>query len=150
MSNYEVLEKKEVEKPYVKGDLILEQHAKRMSMSIRDMNPDSITIELNFEGQSKGKYEGRYYGTTNLVQKMDKTFEADTKIIETTRDGDIIVYSGKGHGKMINPDWTNWQVEVQFMTTSPKFSWLNGKKALSEGSTNIAKGEIQSKIYELR
>ncbi len=150
MSEYKVVEKKDVEKPLVKGDLIVEQRGRRVSLSIRDITPDGVNLELNFEGQSKGKVEGRYYGTSNLVQKIDKTIELDTKIIETTHDGEMLVYYGKGHGKMTGPDGTSWQAEVQFMTMSPKYSWLNGKKALVEGVTNIPKGEMQAKIYELK
>ncbi len=150
MSEYQVLEKKEVEKAVVKGDLIVEQRGHRVSLAVRDIGPDGVKIELNFEGQTKGKFEGRYFGTSDLVQKIDNTIELDTRILETTHDGDMIIYYGKGHGKMTGPDWNNWQAEVEFMTMSPKLSWLNGKKALVEGSTNIAKGEIQTKIYELK
>ncbi len=119
-------------------------------MTIRDITPDGIKLELNFEGQTKGKVEGRYYGTSSLVQKIDKTIDLDTKIIETTHDGEMLVYYGKGHGKITSPDWNDWQAEVEFMTMSPKYAWLNGKKALVEGLTNIGKGEINAKIYELR
>lgn len=150
MSESVVVERKDVEKPLVKGDLIVEQRGNRVSLTIRDITPDGIKVELDFEGQSKGKFEGRYFGTSNIVQKIDKTLELETKIVETTRDGDMIVYFGKGHGTMVRPDWNSWQAEVEFMTTSPKLSWLNGKKAIIEGSANIAKGEMQTKIYELR
>jgi hypothetical protein len=86
--------------------------------------------------------------TVSVFQKPDGTNEWEVKAIETTPEGDFIAVIGRGRGKSTGPTTAQWEGEVQFMTQSPRLSWLNGKKGWVEGSGNQATGEFQNKVYE--
>ncbi len=153
MSEYETIKKgypEPHERPVVKGDLIVELGGSFAGTTIRDITLDGIKLETNYQGKTTGKYEARIMGTTDTLQKIDGTGEWKGRAIQGTTSGDFIVYTGKGQGKATSPDTMSWEGEVEFMTVSPKYSWLNGKKGWLEGSGNVVTNEWHAKIYELR
>ena len=118
-----------------------------MSTTIRDILPDGIKLEINWQGQTTGKYTAGHTETATITQKMDATADWETKAMEMTPEGDVITITGKGHGSDKYPSST-WEGELKYMTMSPRLSWLNNKKIWIEGLNNIATGEVQSKAYE--
>ncbi len=150
MSDYEVLKKKSYERPANLGDKVVELKAKFVSTTIKDVTQDGIKLEVNNQGQVKGKYEAMHMETTTITQKTDGTAEWETKAVETTPQGDYIIVTGAGQGKVIDPTSMKWEGELQYMTMSPKLAWLNGKKVWVDGTGNNVKGEMQATAYEIR
>ena len=83
--------------------------------------------------------------TVDIIQRMDGTNEWESRAIDTTHEGDIIMISGKGTGKM-----ETFQGEYKFMTNSKKLSWLNSSKAYAEGMSDMRSGEATIKVYAVR
>ena len=61
--------------------------------------------------------------TTDVKMKMDGTNEWESRSIEMTKEGDVVMIAGKGTGKA-----NNFSGEVTYMTNSPRLSWLNNTK----------------------
>lgn len=146
----EVLPKRAYERPSKLGDKLVELKSRLVSTTIRDISPDGIRLEVNSRGRVNGKYEAEHMETTSIIQKTDGSAEWDTKAIETTSKGDIIVVTGGGRRTASDPTSMKWEGELQYMTRSPRLAWLNGKKLWIEGSGNNIKGEIQAKAYEIK
>ena len=149
MSEHKNVQKKSHELPIKKGDLISELHGKFVSTTIRDVLPDGIKLEINSQGQVTGKYAAGHMETTTILQKMDGSADWESKAMEVTPQGDVVVVTGKGHGSASDPGSIKWDGEIKYMTMPPRLSWLNGKKVWAEGSGNQATGEVQIKAYEM-
>ncbi len=98
-------------------------------------------------GESKGKIAGMQMETVDIVQKIDGSNEWVSRIVETTKDGDMIVMMAKGTGKMERPTMGSFMGEVSFMTQSKKLSWLNNTKGILEGTNDTTKNEAMYKVY---
>src|SRR5579859_6091908 len=113
-----------------KGALLGKLRSKMVSRTIRELTPLGARLEINGEGQFVGgKFEARHLETINVFQKMDGTFEWETKLLDTTAEGDVLVGTFKGTGKATGPSSIWGEGEGIYMTQSPKLAWLNGVKA---------------------
>ncbi len=130
-----------------KGELLLELTGKTVTRTVKEITPHGVRLQMNDEGQTTGKYNAGVINTVNVFLKTDGTHEWESKGIQTTRDGDFVVVSGRGTGRMANPTTGTWQGEVAFMTQSPKLAWLNNTKGWIEGSGDVAQGTYQGKVY---
>ncbi len=130
-----------------KGELLLEIQGKIVTRTIKEITPHGVRVEMNDEGQTTGKYNARHMETTTLFLKTDGTSEWETKGIETTKDDDMIVVSGRGTGRNTSPTAATWQGDIHFMTQSPKLAWLNNTKGWVEGSGDLAQGTFHGKVY---
>ncbi len=130
-----------------KGELLSELRAKVVTTTIKELSPNGIRLEINGMGEVKGKLDRDHMETANLLVKLDGTFEWETKSIETTKEGDMIVAWGGGKGRPTGPTTSSWEGEVQYMTQSPRLSWINNTSALVEGTWDRAAGEYQGKAY---
>lgn len=83
--------------------------------------------------------------------KTSGAYDWETKFVDSTNEGDIILGIGHGTGRMTGPTTNKGEGEITFMTTSPRLSWLNGKKGrfelTAEGAPDM--NEIQAKIFAL-
>ncbi len=132
----------------VTGELFGELREKITSRSITDITPLGVRLELNSEGKfAGGKFIATHMETVRVFQNLDGTLEWEVKALEATLEGDIVVLSGKGTGKVTGPTTLGAQGEVVYMTQSPRLSWLNGMKARVEVTSNNATGETETKIY---
>ena len=130
-----------------KGELIGEVRAKIVSRTIKELTPLGAKLELNGEGGLTGpRLNSQHLETVNEFLKMDGTFEWDTKVIETTMDGDVVVGSTRGSGKPTGLTTIWGEGEGLFMTQSPKLSSLNGLRIRVELTGDQASGEYQVKI----
>ena len=130
-----------------KGELVGEIRAKIVSTTIKELTPLGVKLEYNGEGGLTGsKINSRHLETANVFQKMDGTFEWDTKAIETTMEGDVVVASVRGTGKNTGPTTVWGEGEGLFMTQSPRLSSLNGLRTKVEVSGDLATGDYQVKI----
>jgi hypothetical protein len=74
--------------------------------------------------------------------KMDGTNEWEIRAMEITKEGDVVMVSGKGTGQQ-----NNFIGELTYMTNSPRLSWLNNIKARVEGSTDMKNNEAILKVW---
>lgn len=131
----------------MKGELLFELKGKTVTRTIKDISPNGVKIEMNDTGEIKGKYNAAHIETVNVLLKTDGTNEWETKAIDTTKEGDMIVSWGSGKGRSTGPGTASWEGEMHYMTQSPRLASLNNTTAWIEGSGNMATGEHQGKIY---
>ncbi len=131
-----------------KGELLGEVRGKMLGTTIKEITPHGIRLEINDTGQVSGtKYNANHMETVTVFQRIDGSSDWESKGIQTTREGDMIVVSGRGKGKSTSPTTSTWDGDVVFMTQSPRLSWLNTTKGWVEGSGNLATGEFTGKVY---
>src|SRR2546425_1290090 len=131
-----------------KGDLIGEFHNKIITTTIKELTPNGVRMEVNIEGEIKGKLNARSIDTTNLLFKTDGTYDYETKSVATTMDGDTVVLSGSGTGRSTGPMTASFEGELHYMTQSPRLTWLNNTTALTKGTVDRMSREIQGKAYK--
>jgi len=125
-----------------------EQHSKTVTTTIRDITPEGVKMELNWQGKATGKLAGMTTGTTTIVSKTDGSSTWEDKLIGMTEKGEMFVAWGKGTGKMTTPGTTVWEGEAQAMSQSPGLSWLNNMKFKSTGTADMAKGEAHGQFAD--
>jgi hypothetical protein len=74
--------------------------------------------------------------------KMDGTNEWESRSLEMTKDGDVIMMWGKGTGKQ-----NSFMGEVTIMTNSPRLSSINNTKAKVEGMVDMKSNEATIKVW---
>jgi hypothetical protein len=126
-----------------KREMIAEIKEKTNAIIIKEFSPDGAMIEYNSSGEAKGgKYHANHVETTDVKMKMDGTNEWESRSMEMTKEGDVIMMSGKGTGQM-----NSFSGEVTYMTNSPRLSWLNNTKARVEGVTDMKNNEATIKVW---
>ena len=124
-------------------EMLAEIKEKTDAVIIKEFSPDGAMIQYNSSGEAKGaKYHANHVETTDVKMKMDGTNEWESRSIETTKDGDVVMMTGKGTGQM-----NNFSGEVTYMTNSPRLSWLNNTKAHVEGMTDIKNNEATIRVW---
>ncbi len=124
---------------------IFEIKDKAVVTIIKEITKDGLKIQYNSMGQVTGKYNAMHIETVDIVQKMDGTNTWESRAVDTTKEGEIVVVSGKGIGKM-----TSFQGEYNYMTNSPKLAWLNSTKAFAEGTNDMTSGSAEIKVYAVK
>ena len=130
-----------------KREMIAEIKEKATVVIIKEFNADGALLQYNSVGEVKGKYHGNHIETVDVKLKMDGSNEWEVKAMETTKEGDVVMITGKGTGRQENAVEGNFKGEVTYMTNSPKLSWLNNKKGLVEGITDLKNNESTIKVY---
>jgi hypothetical protein len=130
-----------------KGELLYEIQGKTLSRTVKEITPHGVKLQMNDEGSSTGKLSAAQINTVDVFMKTDGSQDWESKALLNTRDGDMVVVSGRGTGRMANPTTGTWQGELAFMTQSPKLAYLNNTKGWIEGSGDMAKGTYQGKVY---
>ena len=129
-------------------ELLGEYHGKIVTTTVKEISPSGVRIEINEEGQIKGKrYNVHHTETASILLKPDGTSEWETKAIETTKEGDVVVAWGGGTGRTSAPNTATWEGKIQYITQSPRLVWLNNATVRVEGTTNLANAEIVGKSY---
>ncbi|MDG6996971.1 MAG: hypothetical protein JRN52_13710 [Nitrososphaerota archaeon] len=132
-----------------KGALLEELRTKITSSTMKEATPFGSIVEHNLVGEATGVFSARHTETITVFFKHDRAYEWDTKFSQTTNEGDFIVGTGHGTGKMTGPNSHEDEGEVLFMTQSPRLSWLNNKKARIESTGDMKTGETYEKIFAL-
>jgi len=125
-----------------KKDMIAEIKERTNAVIIKEFSPDGAVIEYNSSGEVKGKYHANHLETADVKMKMDGTNEWEMRAIEMTKEGDVIMITGKGTGQQ-----NNFTGEFTYMTNSPRLSWLNNTKARVEGSTDMKNNEATLRVW---
>ena len=126
-----------------KKDLLAEIKEKTDAVVIKEFSPDGAIIQYNLSGEVKGKYHANHVETTDVKMKMDGTNEWESRAMEMTKDGDMVMMQGKGTGT-----GNTFKGEVMYMTNSPRLNWLNNMKAMVEGVSDMKNNEATIKIYQ--
>ncbi len=131
-------------------EMLGEIKEKRTSIIIKEFMPDGAMVQYNSMGEMKGKYHAVHLETVDVKFKMDGTNEWDVKAMEMTKEGDVVMITGKGTGKMEKPLEGSIRGEVTYMTNSPRLSWLNNSKGLVEGTTDEKNNEATLKVWPVK
>ena len=119
-------------------------------MTIKDISPTGIVLEVNSSGEAKGRFHAHGNGTVTITQATDGSSTWQGKNIMTTHDGEFIAGWGSGTGKRTGATTTHWEGEMTFMSQSPGLAWLNGAKVWGEGDADDSKGESHAKFYLMK
>jgi len=76
--------------------------------------------------------------------------EWESRAMETTKEGDVVMVTGKGTGRQEKPMESSYKGEVNFMTNSSRLNWLNNTKAYVEGMIDQKNGEVSGKMYAVK
>jgi hypothetical protein len=125
-----------------KKDMIAEIKERTNAVIIKEFNPEGALIEYNSSGEVKGKYHANHLETADVKMKMDGTNEWEMRAMEMTKEGDVVMITGKGTGQQ-----NNFTGELTYMTNSPRLSWLNNTKARVEGSTDMKNNIATLKVW---
>lgn len=140
----------QVQKPIEKGTLLSEVRAKVTTETIKEITPFGIRAEVNYAGEVAGaSYSGRHVETVSLLLRTDGGYDGEAKILQSTNDGDVIVGTLHGVGRVTGPTTSKGEGEVIFVTQSPKLSWMNNRKCRVEWTTDSATGELDKKFFAL-
>jgi len=113
------------------------------SVIIKEFTTDGALVEYNSSGEAKGRYHATHLETADVKMKMDGTNEWEMRAIETTKEGDVIMITGKGTGRQ-----SNFMGEFTYITNSPRLSWLNNSKAHVEGTTDMKSNEATLRVWQ--
>jgi hypothetical protein len=131
-----------------KRDLLGEIKEKTNAVIIKEFAADGAMIQYNSIGEVKGRYHANHIETADVKLKMDGTNEWEVRAMEMTKEGDVIMISGKGSGKQETAMTGSFKGEVTYMTNSPRLTWLNNTKGWVEGMTDQKNNEATMKIYQ--
>ena len=130
-----------------KREVLAEIKEKADAIIIKEFNKEGAMVQYNSTGEVKGKYHANHIETADVKLNMDGTNEWEVRAMETTKEGDVVMVSGKGTGKQENAMEGSFKGEVTYMTNSSRLSWLNNTKAWVEGMTDQKNNESNMKIY---
>jgi hypothetical protein len=125
-----------------KKEMITEIKERTDAVIIKEFSPDGAWIEYNSSGEAKGKINANHIETTDVKMKMDGTSEWESRAMEMTKEGDIIMITGKGTGTM-----NNFTGEITYMTNSPRLNWLNNTNGHIEGVTDLKNNEATIRVW---
>lgn len=128
-----------------KGELLFEINEKATSRVIKEFSENGAKFQFNAEGEVKGKYSGKHIETVDILLKQDGSNEFDWHAIEFTKEGDVVMFQGKGTGKQ-----GGFQAQISYMTGSKKLAWLNSAKGWAEGTANLMTNETSFKVYAMK
>ena len=131
-----------------RDELIGEFHNKMVTTAVRELSPIGVRMEVNMEGEIKGRLNARSLDTSNVLFKTDGSYEYETKSVATTMEGDTVVLWGSGTGRSTGPMTASLEGEVHYMTQSPRLNWLNNTTARTEGTVDRVSREIQGRVYK--
>jgi len=130
-----------------KGTLLGEDRVKATPMTIKEVTPFGIRIEYNNVGEFKGVYNANVNDTVTGFLKNDGTIDWEVKGLQYTKEGDLVIFTGHGTGKVTGPTTNKGEAEIVFVTQSPKLSWLNNRKWRVDVTGDMATGESLGKFF---
>ena len=130
-----------------KRELLAEIKEKTTAVIIKEFLQDGAKIQYNSMGEVKGKYNGVHIETVDVSLKMDGTNEWEARGMDTTKEGDVVMITGKGTGRQENATTGSFKGEVSYMTTSKRLAWLNSTKGWIEGTNDLKNNEATIKAY---
>jgi len=139
--------KMEAQYAEAKGELILDLKEKSTPLTIKEFSTAGVRGQFNSQGEVKGRYNAARNSTTDFLWKPDGTGDWESKALEVTQEGDVIMITAKGTFRLESPTMIKWEGEGSYKTGSPRLAWLNNTKSRGEGTADRTKGESTGKIY---
>jgi hypothetical protein len=130
-----------------KEELLGELKGKTTSITVKDFTPTGARLEYNFQGEIKGRINGRAISTVTVLFKPDGTSEYETRAIYASSEGDTILVTSNGHSRRENPTTSRLEGKDTYQTLSKRLAWLNDTKGRQEGTYNPVTGEGLLKLY---
>lgn len=127
-----------------------EQHVKTVTTTVRAISAEGVTLEMNYQGETKGKLKAQITGTMTLWTKPDGTWTWEDKLLGGTATGDRFVGWGKGSGKPTGGASMGWEGEFQTMSASPALSWLNNAKFRVHGAGDGTGPEAKIQFHHVK
>src|SRR5450756_925784 len=97
-----------------KREMLAEIKEKTSAVIIKEFNADGALVQYNSMGEVKGKYHGNHMETVDVKLKMDGTNEWEVKAMETTKEGDVVMITGRGTGRQENAVEGSFKDEVTY------------------------------------
>jgi len=120
---------------------------KTTSVTIKEFTDDGIRISYNLQGKLRGQYDADHMETVDAMFKQDGSYVFESRGLDATSDGDLVIIRAKGTGKQVSPTAVQAEGEATFMTQSKKLEWLNSVKGRFEGTYNTVTGEFNAKVF---
>ncbi|MGA2199612.1 MAG: hypothetical protein ABSG45_06710 [Nitrososphaerales archaeon] len=130
-----------------KGELIGEVRGRSTTTTIKEVTPFGVRMATNGNGHFTGKYVASQVETIDVTLGRDSAVQYDVKGIQNTMEGEVVVFTSRGSGKVTSPTTVALEGEVVFMTQSPKLAWLNTTACWAEGNVDNSTGEYHAKFY---
>ena len=130
-----------------KKEMLAEVKVKVDAIIIKDFNKEGAMMQYNSSGEVKGRYHGNHIETVDALFKMDGTSEWESRGMDMTKDGDLIMMTAKGTGRSESATTSSFKGEVTYMTNAPRLSWLNNMKGWVEGMMDLKNGQAEMKVY---
>jgi hypothetical protein len=131
-----------------KKELLGEIKEKTQSIIIKEFGGDGALVQYNSVGDMKGKIHANHIETVDSKLKVDGSLEWEVRAMQMTKEGDVLMISGKGTGRITKPMEGNFSGEATYMTNSSRLSWLNNSKVWVEGMNDLKNGELTIKLYQ--
>ncbi len=131
-------------------ELVGELTTKMTSATIQEIGRQGVRGSQNSQGRMKGLYDASHLDTVDMLLKPDGTSELELRAMEMTAEGDMIIFQGRGTGRILNPTTNRVEGTCTIQTASKKFAWLNAAKGRFEGSANPLTGEATVKVFAQR
>ncbi len=128
------------------GELIGESKGKRIVRRVLSVDPPTVEVTFEANGTTLG-IPSTGMGTYTSVIQADGSILGGGQGIETTNDGEAVVWTGTGSGKFGPGGSVSYRGMLFYKTTSTKLARLNNACGAFEFEVG-ADGSTSSKIWE--
>lgn len=109
-----------------------------------DIPPQGARFDLAFEGKVIGKkLNGTIKGMDYLQIRSDGKFMLNIHAAIVTDDGETIAVKEDGISSPEPSGTAKLHLNMEFFTTSEKYSWINKKQVWSVGEVNMTSGNVK-------
>ena len=105
-------------------------------------------IDVAFEGRATGRLAGRLYGIDYLQIRADGRVDLNIHAVMETEDGHRIALTADGVAlpRPAEPI-ANLRENVELLTASEDYAWVNTRQVWGVGTVNFASGKIHVEAY---
>lgn len=111
--------------------------------------PEGARFDLDFEGIVDGpQIKGKIKGTDYLEVRADGKFMLNIRAFIQTEDGKRIFVREDGILYPAENGEAHIQLNLQFTTHHPEYSWINNVQGWALCEVNMRLGEVKVKVYK--
>lgn len=111
--------------------------------------PEGVRFDLDFEGTINGpQINGKIKGTDYLEVRADGKFMLNIHATVITNDGKHIAVREDGILFPKENGKANIQLNLQFTTHHPEYSWMNNVQGWAICEVDMQKGIVDVKVYK--
>jgi hypothetical protein len=135
------------------GQKIFEMNWKSISMAVRSIDPEGLTMEMTAQGEVTGfgpakGLKGFVVMTFQDIRQPSGISTGKGQGILTTPEGDMAVWKATFAGRMKDAGSQGWIGPATFMTMSKKLAFLNEMVCITEGEGKTGSPEAHDTVYE--